>query len=550
MRRWFWAFLSLIGIALITVVIVPRLVGGVGRVGAQDEPALEIDMVQSTDGTWCSDSIEDTNTVNVGDNYQVAVCVSNVETVPASFQFDVLYNDELNTCVVSSAPCTAGDCLDNNPDANAGTSTSSTPSFGDDPSSVDCNVGGSAPASCDTNATVGAGDAFLKCINSGATNRTLPYGDGVSAPIAVITFQAAAVGTDTLSFSTTSKVVDPGFDNIVWCAPGDDAVGACLSSEDIKEPPPPEPTATFTATWTPAPTATDTPTPVPGVRMEKDCDPNTDGVQSNCNLWLMKSCVDAAAGKGCLEIDEWIFGIVDLDNPNDSDDIPEGLGAWENQIRFDHKFISLTKVPDLTWLLSGGRLPGNDGEQGYVAGCYISIMSEDNILEGCVTKDDPEVDGQQPGPQGDGLIERITVIPNINDLIYRSDFRPTKDNGIMIDLVDDNCEVTDTQGEQIEGTLPGQLTTVCGDAHITLRFLEGDLNLDCAVTVLDDQAIAFRYGSHLGLQLYDRWFDLEPKWSDDDIDIKDMQFVFGRNFSTCADPIPDDQAIPIPPIDP
>jgi len=106
---------------------------------------------------------------------------------------------------------------------------------------------------------------------------------------------------------------------------------------------------------------------------------------------------------------------------------------------------------------------------------------------------------------------RIYVMPNINDLIYRSDFRPTKDNGILVDIVDDNCEVTDTQGEQIPGTLPGQLTTVCGDVHITIRMLEGDVDLDCTITVLDDQALAFRYGSHLGLQLYDRWYDLEPE---------------------------------------
>jgi hypothetical protein len=176
--------------------------------------------------------------------------------VPASFQFDVLYNDQLNTCVVSTAPCTAGDCLDSNPDANAGTSKSSTPSFGDNAAQVDCNVGGSAPASCDLNPTVGVGDAFLKCINSGATNRTLPYGDGVSAPIAVISFHAAAGGTDTLSFSTTSKVVDPGYDNTVWCAPGDDAVGTCVGATDEKSGDTPVPVSTATRTPTARPTST------------------------------------------------------------------------------------------------------------------------------------------------------------------------------------------------------------------------------------------------------------------------------------------------------
>ncbi len=59
--------------------------------------------------------------------------------------------------------------------------------------------------------------------------------------------------------------------------------------------------------------------------------------------------------------------------------------------------------------------------------------------------------------------------------------------------------------------------------------------------------LAFRYGSSFGSQLYDQWYDLEPKFADQDIDIKDLQYVFGRNYSTCQHPIPDDQAIPVDP---
>jgi hypothetical protein len=69
--------------------------------------------------------------------------------------------------------------------------------------------------------------------------------------------------------------------------------------------------------------------------------------------------------------------------------------------------------------------------------------------------------------------------------------------------------------------------------------LEGDVNLDCNVDVLDEQGIAFRYGSSFGLVLYDKFFDLEPNAADSDIDIKDLQFVFGRDGSTCQDPMPD-----------
>lgn len=317
----------------------------------------------------------------------------------------------------------------------------------------------------------------------------------------------------------------------------------------------PLPTATLTPTpvpptptRTPSPTATRTPTPAtptatpgtvtptpPGVRMEKDANVLEAGVQTENNLWITKSgCLSAEEGKGCLVIEKWVFNAWDTDSPNDSDSEPEGLGAWEEQIKFEHKILAVTPVPSNEWLESGGR----------VANCTATVLTENWILTGCVTKDDPSEPGIQPGPNGDGLIERIIIVPLSDDLIYRDGFRPTKDNGVITDIVDENCEVTDVLAEPIPGTLPGGLTQTCGDAHITVRMLQGDLDLDCDVDVVDDQAIAFRYGSFLGLQLYDQWYDLEPKYADFDVDIKDIQFVFGRNGSTCQAPIPDDQASP------
>ncbi len=79
-----------------------------------------------------------------------------------------------------------------------------------------------------------------------------------------------------------------------------------------------------------------------------------------------------------------------------------------------------------------------------------------------------------------------------------------------------------------------------------MRILEGDLNLDCAVNVTDEQLIAFRYGSFFGSALYNKWFDLEPALHDLDIDIKDLQKVFGRDGSTCQLPIPAQPPLPPP----
>jgi len=290
--------------------------------------------------------------------------------------------------------------------------------------------------------------------------------------------------------------------------------------------------------------------------MVKDCDTDTDGIQSNCNLWLMNpafpgktlpeplpaadanGCVIASEGKGCLEVDVWLKNAQDVDDPNDADLLPECLGAWEHQVRYDHKIIKfLNELDPEGWLESEGR----------IANCSVSVLAENWILEGCVSKDDPNEPGTQLGPCGDGIIEKMLIIPQTNDLIYRGVFRPTKDNGVVTNIVDDNCEITDIYAEPMADTLPGGLTPICGDLHITVRMLEGDIDLDCDVDVVDDQALAFRYGASWGLQLYDQWFDLEPKFADQDIDIKDLQYVFGRNYSTCQVPIPDDQSIPVDP---
>jgi hypothetical protein len=308
-----------------------------------------------------------------------------------------------------------------------------------------------------------------------------------------------------------------------------------------------------------------------GPEMVKDCDTSTEGIQTACNLWLMdpnfaggvepgtsppvtlpkaddNGCVLPALGKGCLAVDVWLKSAGDDDDSNDSDLLPECLGAWEHQIRFDHKILRF--VDDLnpetlwyggtdyrSWLESTGR----------IAHCDATVLEENSILEGCTTKDDPNTAGMQVGPCGDGIIEQMLIVPQTNDLIYRGVFRPTKDNGVVTNIVDDNCEITDIYAEPMADTLPGGLTPICGDLTITVRMLEGDTDLDCDVDVIDDAALAMRYGASWGLQLYDQWFDLEPKYADQDIDIKDLQFVFGRNYSTCQDPIPDDQATPVDP---
>jgi hypothetical protein len=264
---------------------------------------------------------------------------------------------------------------------------------------------------------------------------------------------------------------------------------------------------------------------------------------SQANLWIMRHrnclnpvtgnydvgpCADPTAGKGWLKINEVASAIADADSPNDADTNPEGLAAYEKQIKFDHKLVNL-KVEDAGYLGSTGR----------AVDCNLTIVAENWVMFGCVST------GTALGPTGAGpaTLSTISVYP-APDLVER--IRPTKDNGVVTPILAENCEWADIYGDPMLGMVAGGLVPICGDATLTIRMLEGDVNLDCNVDVLDEQGIAFRYGSSLGLALYDQWFDLEPKTADSDIDVKDLQFIFGRDGSTCQNPITDQP--PSPPI--
>jgi hypothetical protein len=287
--------------------------------------------------------------------------------------------------------------------------------------------------------------------------------------------------------------------------------------------------------------------------MAKDVDPSTPGVNSLANLWLCEGTTCTHNGEGELVIAERVF------NAND----PDGVGAYEFQLKFDHKVFDI-QVEDAGWLGSTGR----------IVECDMTIITENDIRFGCVSYDPTPGDGNiPPGPTTDGVAATITVKPE-PDLRYR--LTPGQENGVVRTLLDENCELADVYGDPLmlktdlngdtvpetdqdqdgidndgdttidefeeglaPGVLPGGLIAVCGDVTITVRILEGDLNLDCEVNVVDDQMIAYRYGASFGNLLYEPSYDLEPALKDFDIDIKDLQKVFGRNGSTCEQPIPD-----------
>ena len=280
------------------------------------------------------------------------------------------------------------------------------------------------------------------------------------------------------------------------------------------------------------------------VRMIKDIDGDQNTDDSLQNLWICLGPTCTNNGEGFLDIQELVLNVG-----GDAD----GVGAFEFQLKFDHKVFDIT-ITETNWLYSTGRVPGAPG----IGGCAVSIVTENDIRFGCVSKDP---DGQEPitpGPTTDGAAAIIHVTPEA-DLVSRT--TPGQDNGIVSTLLNENCELADVFGDPLgtgsydalgreillPGILPGGLVEDCADITITVRMLEGDLDLDCDVDVNDDQKIAFRYGSSFGNLLYDKFFDLEPALKDFDIDIKDVQKVFGRNGSTCQAPIPSNQTPQPPP---
>jgi len=222
----------------------------------------------------------------------------------------------------------------------------------------------------------------------------------------------------------------------------------------------------------------------------------------NATLWL---CDDAIApcdgpGEGELAMSEEVANIPD----------GVGLGSFEFRVYFSWHVVDVS-VAEGPFLSSTGR----------ETQCS-ALEQENGFLFGC------DSTGGERGPRGSGVLAHMTVRPQA-DLV----FRPTAKNGAYVNLLDSSgeAELADTMGSLIP------LEEV-RSARVLVQALEGDVNYDCKVNVIDEQSISWRYGTIFGIWPYDTFFDLEPSIPDFDIDIKDLQFVYGRDNSSCTGPVP------------
>ena len=456
-------------------------------------------------------------------NFDVSVQIHNesgVGTIVNALDFEVISPDDSRVNALPDAG--PGGNMDSNPDATQANLT---------PGVWSCNP---PPPAADADALAnGIDNSKLSCFESTGAGPALA-GTGAEMEMGVIHYEVpntATPGDVVLTFGS-GGAGDPDGNGIVSCPV--ECIGATIH---IIAPPPA--TATFTPTpLPPTPTPTNTPDASAIIKFPETClDPGS----SNCgdgssNLFLCEVGPCDGAGEGNLIVFEYALNVATGDQ--NSDTVADGLGAYEFSVEYDNFVISSVNPSDVVFTTGpinpypggwDGVLDGEGASRG-PANCSFSVVTENIVHFGCVTT------GPLPaGPTGSMDLARLNLIPH-EDL--RDDIFPGNDNGVVTIIKDNGCELVDVFGHPTLGSVNGGLTPICGNLSVTVRILEGDLNLDCTVDVEDQQLIGFRYGAFFGSLLYNKWYDLEPNLHDLDIDIKDIQKVFGRDGSTCQVPIP------------
>jgi hypothetical protein len=214
------------------------------------------------------------------------------------------------------------------------------------------------------------------------------------------------------------------------------------------------------------------------------------------------------------QLDVPIQNAPDPKNPSQQ----QQLGAFEFEVRYDSKAVCVE-------LVAGSAASGMT--------CTIQDATN-STLKGiarivCVSPGKAVF----PDTHTEAGRHLADVIVRPQPELY-SQLLPNQDNGVVAQLLNQGCQLTDLQGHSIP-------IFSCEDADLTVRYLEGDVNGNCAVDALDMQAIAFRWGTTKGSLLYNTRNDLVPSGQvvgDGRIDINDLQFVYGRFPSNCTNPWP------------
>jgi len=552
--------------------------GGTPALG-QIHLALDCDTTTATDDAVCNIPVSSVAPivigVTIGNNTAGSVTVG-------TYNFVVVNPDSTKI-----APTVCDGAAGPNPPGPVDSGCAAPPAQNANPD--DQTAGGSChpPQPQEDDGTVGGGTgSFLSCFGKSVPVANTP----LHVNLANVTYSDLVVAPTSTTLTLRDVAVsNTGLAEIASCNPTIDVDAPCFSTTlnfftPTDTPTPtntntaaptdtftPTNTATATNTFTPTNTATPTPLGASMIKIPESCvgapSPNcddSDPQQPSANLFICQSGPCAGKGEGNLIVFEYATNVDTGDQNNDT--IEDGVGAYEFDIEYDNFVIASVNPCDMVFSptsVDPNNPGGSDGvldpesargpvdEQNAqnnnpycfpdVGGanngtCAMSIITENVIHFGCVTS------GQlPPGPEDDFDMAALNLIPH-EDLA--EDLFPGNDNGVVTIIKDNGCEIVDVFGHPVSGSVNGGLLPVCGDVTVTIRILEGDMDLDCDVDVSDEQAIAWRYGAFFGSLLYSKWFDLEPNTHDLDIDIKDLQKVFGRDGSTCQNPVPAQTPVP------
>jgi hypothetical protein len=263
-------------------------------------------------------------------------------------------------------------------------------------------------------------------------------------------------------------------------------------------------------TLTPTPTATATPTPF--MRVQK--------LPVLQNLFLTRQgskippprCLDST---DVAVFTESISLPVTGFDPKDPS-LPRQLGGFSFQVNYNQSKVCVVLRPGPAWTVNPQQI------------CIIEDSLASPGLQGvarlaCVTLG--KATTIDTGTAAGRVLAAIEVRPQPEPY---SQLRPSQDNGQAVTLSNNACKLTDIQGHPIPAY-------TCEDAHVTIRYLEGDVEPDCQINTLDTQSIAFRWGAGKGSLIYSSRFDLVPGGG---ISVNDLQFVYGRFGSACEAPHP------------
>jgi len=249
---------------------------------------------------------------------------------------------------------------------------------------------------------------------------------------------------------------------------------------------------------------------------------------SLASLWLCNTgaaaCTNKAGGVEERNLDVDLMSAVTSPNPNCSATptatptaaptatptpcATQEIGAFEFDLLYNSKVVSVTPEPGDVF--------------GPTAICGVT-PGEGTLHVRCPAS------GTLPSGFGPGTLTVLHTRPTADDYTI---IIAGQQNGISTNLVLQSCQLIDTRNKPIK-------SDVCGNASVIVRYLEGDVEADCTVDVVDQQQVAFRWGVRLGHLLYQPRFDFDPSvFPDGDIDAKDLQFVFGRHGSRCTAPLP------------